>query len=160
MDARDRLLRGAALGAKYVSRSFVAACAAAAVQAGAAGGSFSAAHGFNAVGCVIKRAISAALSCVLICEAGAADIPGCVTPKSKVLREGGRLEQRFISVYDKPAGRPIYVRIAAPLSVYVMGEDCDWLRIAGSPSSPFKNSEELGWVRRSEVEQQGLRNCN
>jgi hypothetical protein len=54
----------------------------------------------------------------------------------------------------------VYVKIAAPLSLYVVAEEGPWLKVTGSPSSPFKSGEELGWVKRSDVDPQALRNCN
>jgi len=96
---------------------------------------------------------------LLVSSASAMEVQGCVTPKSSRL-PNGNLELRFIEVFNKPGGRPIYVRVAAPLSLYVIGEQRGWLRLGGSPSSPFKDGLAVGWVRRSDVQDQALRNCN
>ena len=96
---------------------------------------------------------------MLIRSAAALEIAGCVTPKTRVL-PSGNLELHFISVYTKPQGRPIYVKIAAPMSLYILEEKGSWLELGGSPSSPFKEGEVIGWVKRSEVRDLALRNCN
>ena len=107
----------------------------------------------------MKISIVLVLTSALIQPAAAFDIAGCVTPKAKILANGN-LARRFISIYLEPGRRPIYVRIAAPLSLYVVEEKGAWLKVAGSPSSPFKDGQELGWVKRSDVNDQALRNCN
>ena len=107
----------------------------------------------------MKLSIVLVLTSALVQPAAALNIAGCVTPKAKILADGN-LERRFINIYLEPGRSPIYVRIAAPLSLYVVEKKGAWLKVAGSPSSPFKENEELGWVKRSDVKEQALRNCN
>ena len=80
-------------------------------------------------------------------SAAALEFVGCVSPKTRVM-SNGNLELRFISVYGKPQGRPIDVKIAAPMSLYVLQERGAWLELGGSPSSPFKEGQTIGWVKR------------
>ena len=116
-------------------------------------------HGHSPTSGSMKSLIAAVALAAFAQPAAALDIAACVIPKTRVL-PSGNLERRFISVYIKPGGRPIYLKIAAPMSLYVVEENGAWLRLAGSPSSPFKEGEEIGWVKRSEVREQPMRNCN
>jgi hypothetical protein len=97
---------------------------------------------------------------LLASPAYAQKVQGCVTPKAKRLASGN-LDRKFIDIYFKDSEQNgVYLKIASPLSLYVVAEHGPWLQLAGSPSSPFKPGEVLGWVRRADVEDQDLRNCN
>jgi len=104
--------------------------------------------------CVLLAAL------LLVSSASAQNVRGCVTPKAKTL-PNGYLDRKFINIYFKKSEKDgVYVKIAAPLSLYVVTEEGSWLKVIGSPSSPFKPGEELGWVKRSDVDPQALRSCN
>src|SRR5215470_5351510 len=97
---------------------------------------------------------------LLASPASAQRVQGCVTAKANRLGSG-HLDRRFIDIYFKDAAQSgVYLKIAAPLSLYVVAERGPWLQLAGSPSSPFKPGEVLGWVRRADVDDQALRNCH
>jgi hypothetical protein len=109
---------------------------------------------------LVRTWLGLLLTLLLIGPASAQKVSGCVTPKAKKLPDG-HLDRRFIDIYFKASEQSgVYLKIAAPLSLYVVEEQGPWLKVAGSPSSPFKPGEELGWVKESDVIPQGLRNCN
>lgn len=104
--------------------------------------------------------IIAVIATLFVSSPRAADVRGCVTPKAKTL-PNGNLDRQFVNIYFEPSSDSgVYLKIAAPLSVYVVEEKGPWLKVIGSPSSPFKEDEELGWVRKTDVDQIALRNCN
>jgi hypothetical protein len=93
----------------------------------------------------IVRTLLTLLACLLMASTAAAQhVQGCVTPKAKTLPNGS-LDRQFINIYfHKSEKGGVYVKIAAPLSLYVAAEEGAWLKVTGSPSSPFKPGEELG----------------
>ena len=103
---------------------------------------------------VLRALFAIALSMPLV---GAS---ACVTPKAGVLANGN-LDRQFINIYFKPAETSgVYLKFAAPVTLAVVKSSGTWLEVAGTPDSPFKNGEVLGWVKKSDVTPQDLRNCN
>jgi hypothetical protein len=100
------------------------------------------------------------MSLLMVSSTAAQPVQGCVTPKAKTL-PNGHLDRQFINIFFRASDKGgVYLKIAAPLSLYVVEERGGWLRVTGSPSSPFKTGEALGWVKRPDVDDQALRNCN
>lgn len=94
--------------------------------------------------------------------AWALDVGACVTPKSHVDPSTHRLVSKFIDVFEhtRPGALPIWVKIAAPMPLRVVGIDGKFLQVEGGRVSPFKPDQPFGWIRASEVQGQDLRNCN
>jgi len=90
----------------------------------------------------------------------AQDIIGCICPKAKI-KSDGNLDRIFINIYFKPSENSgVYIKIAAPLTLTVVERQGNWLKVVGTTGSPFKEDEELGWVKKSDVQDQHMRNCH
>lgn len=89
-------------------------------------------------------------------------VTGCVTPKATVDRATGRLVGRHIDVFERPdpQAAPIWIKIGPPMPLAVVGRSGAFVRIAGTPESPFREGAAIGWVRAADVEPQDQRNCN
>jgi len=89
---------------------------------------------------------------------------GCVTPKATVDRTTPGLRRTWIFVFTKPSASATTMSytIAAPLPLWIVGESGSFYRVATGNSMaewPFKPQTILGWVRKSDVQDQGIRNC-
>jgi|GEM_PF-2981592 len=89
---------------------------------------------------------------------------GCVTPKATPDRTTHTLRRRWIFVFTKPStgATTLSYTIAAPLPLWIVGESKSFYRVATGDSMngwPFKPEAVLGWVRKSDVQDQGIRNC-
>jgi hypothetical protein len=111
---------------------------------------------------VLAFAIAALLIAGAASPAVSQDIGSCVTPSSSVDHATGRLIQKFIDVFadPRPGSRPIYIKLAAPMPLRVVGRDGAFLQDVGGADTPFKRDQPIGWIRASDVEGQALRNCN
>ena len=89
-------------------------------------------------------------------------VTGCVTPRAINDPIAKRLVGKFIDVYDRPDpnAHPIWIKIGPPMPLAVVGRSGPFLQVAGTPSSPFREGEPIGWVKQSDVQPQDLRNCN
>src|SRR4051794_12298701 len=93
----------------------------------------------------------------------AADPPfRCATPKTSVDPSTHNLIQRFIDVYGKPdsGARPIWLKLSAPMALLVLSSSGNFSQIAGTPDSPLKEGQPIGWVKTVDLQAQDLRNCN
>ena len=89
---------------------------------------------------------------------------GCVTPKATIERKPARLRRTWIFVFTKPSvsATTMSYTVASPLPLWIVGESSAFYHVATGNSMdewPFKPQTTLGWVRKSDVELQGIRNC-
>ena len=89
---------------------------------------------------------------------------GCVTPKATADRTAHGLRRTWIFVFTRPSSgaATMSYTIAAPLPLWIVGESNAFYRVATGDSMsewPFKPEAVLGWVRKSDVQDQGIRNC-
>lgn len=89
-------------------------------------------------------------------------VTGCLTPKATIDRTTGRLVGRHIDVFARPdpQAAPIWIKIGPPMPLAEVGRSGAFVRIAGTPESPFREGVAIGWVRAADVDPQDLRNCN
>ena len=116
---------------------------------------------------------AAGMACALLAalahapDGAAAQAPhylGCVTPKATVERKPARLRRTWIFVYTKPStsATTMSYTIASPLPLWILGESGGFYHVATGNSMdewPFKPQTTLGWVRKFDVQPQGIRNC-
>jgi hypothetical protein len=112
--------------------------------------------------------VYALLVALALAPQGAAAQPnrylGCVTPKATVERPTFKLRRTWINVFTKPSTSATVMSysIASPLPLWIVGESGSFYRVATGTSMngwPFKPQTILGWVRKSDVADQGIRNC-
>jgi hypothetical protein len=89
---------------------------------------------------------------------------GCVTPKATIERNPARLRRTWIFVYTKPStsAPTMSYTIASPLPLWIVGESGGFYHVATGNSMdewPFEPQTTLGWVRKIDVQPQGIRNC-
>ena len=105
--------------------------------------------------------LAAGVLLALSARAGLA-APECVTPRATAV-PGKGLERVWISVFERPDPKasPIWIKIAAPLSLVVSKHQGDFLQLTATESaeSPFKPGVVLGWVHAADVQQEPYRNC-
>ena len=112
--------------------------------------------------------IALLLAALSLAPVGAGASPGnalgCVTPKATADRVEHYLRRTWIFVYTKPSmsATTMSYSIASPLPLWIVGESGSFYHVATGDSMdewPFKPHTTLGWVRKSEVQDQGIRNC-
>lgn len=89
---------------------------------------------------------------------------GCVTPKATVARATHQLRRAWINVYTTSSASATVMSymIASPLPLWIAGESGSFYKVASGSSMggwPFKPQTVLGWVRKSDVQAQAIRNC-
>ena len=89
---------------------------------------------------------------------------GCVTPKATIDRTTSRLRRTWIFVFTKPStsAATMSYTVASPFPLWIVGESGAFYHVATGSSMngwPFKPQTILGWVRKSDVQPQGIRNC-
>jgi hypothetical protein len=115
-----------------------------------------------------SRMVCVSLVSLALAPGGAAAQPsrylGCVTPRATVEGPTFKLRRTWISVFTKPSTKATTMSYstASPFPLWIVGESGSFYRVATGSSMggwPFKPQTILGWVRKPDVEDQGIRNC-
>ena len=114
--------------------------------------------------CAFAVSLAAALLLPIAAAADQFQSLGCSTPKATIDPKTHDLNRTWVSVYTKPSSSAsVYsFKIASPLPLWVVANSGAFTRVAtgdGMDGWPFKPHTILGWVRKSDLEDQAIRNC-